>query len=74
MAVPSIELNGRFGHVICKGMRPVHDVAGSCLKTHSGHREGIQAMSISPDGQYALTGSDDCSAKIFEFDFSAGMH
>ena len=53
---------------------PFSCIAGSCLQAHSGHKEGIQAMSISPDGQYALTGSDDCTAKVFEFDLANGMH
>ena len=48
--------------------------AGECLREQGSHKEGIQTMSISPDGQYALTGSDDHTAKVFEFDFSGTMH
>lgn len=40
---------------------------GERLQTQHGHKDGIQAIAVSPDGQHVLTGSDDCTARIFYF-------
>jgi WD40 repeat protein len=38
---------------------------GLLLKTLSGHTSGIKTMAISPDGKYLVSGSYDCSFKIW---------
>ena len=40
-------------------------LAGSCVKDYTGHTEGIQALALSHDGCYAITGSDDKTVRIF---------
>lgn len=35
------------------------------VRQWTGHRDAIQALAVSQDGSLILTGSDDCTAKVF---------
>lgn len=38
-----------------------------CLQ-YLGHTKGVRSISISPDGQYIVSGSDDCTVRLWEVD------
>lgn len=40
---------------------------GQCVVTAQGHQDHILDMALSPDGKHVLTGSDDKTARVFEF-------
>lgn len=42
-------------------------LAGTCIQQRFGHTEGIQDLALNADGSLALTGSDDNTARIFDF-------
>jgi WD40 repeat protein len=39
---------------------------GACLRTFAGHRSGVTCVCLSPDGQYALSGSLDRTVRLWE--------
>lgn len=38
---------------------------GECIYSRTGHSDGIQCLALSPDGQFAICGSDDASVRIY---------
>lgn len=38
---------------------------GACVSTFNGHKEAVQDMKINHNGTMVLSGSEDCSAKVF---------
>ena len=38
---------------------------GSCVKQWRGHREPVQDLAVSPDGNLVLSGGEDNSARVF---------
>lgn len=38
---------------------------GSCVRAWGGHRDAVQDLAVSPDGNYVLAGSEDDSARVF---------
>lgn len=39
---------------------------GICLREFTGHREALRSVAFSPDGSMILTGSDDCTARLWD--------
>ena len=39
---------------------------GRLLRTFVGHEHGIHAVAMTPDGRYAISGSDDRTAKLWD--------
>lgn len=42
---------------------------GSCVRAWGGHRDAVQDLAVSPDGNYVLAGSEDESARVFSMAF-----
>ena len=40
--------------------------SGQCLRTFEGHTSGVWSVSWSPDGRFALSGSDDKTLRLWE--------
>lgn len=38
---------------------------GGCVRTFRGHRAAVQALAISGDGGWVLSGSEDGTARVF---------
>jgi WD40 repeat protein len=41
-------------------------LGGRCLRTFEGHTESVRSVSLSQDGRFALSGSEDKTAKLWE--------
>ena len=41
---------------------------GALLRTLSGHEGGINTVAVTPDGQFAISGSDDNTLKVWSLD------
>ncbi len=39
---------------------------GSLVRQWGGHADAVQDIALSPDGSMLLSGSDDCTAKVFQ--------
>lgn len=42
--------------------------SGKCIKTYEGHTDYVNSVSISTDGQYIVSGSDDGIVRLWRFD------
>src|SRR5262249_36287021 len=38
----------------------------SLVRTFTGHQHWVGAVAVTPDGRYALSGSDDCTLKLWD--------
>jgi WD40 repeat protein len=61
-----IRLKGEWHPFAQTGGHDAH--AGTCVRSQEGHVEGIQDIALSPDGSQAITGSDDNTVRVFDFD------
>ena len=41
-------------------------LSGDCVRTFSGHANGIQKLSVSANGDFLVSGSLDKTARVFE--------
>lgn len=48
------------GRVRCWDVR-----TGTCVRTWHGHTDAVQALAVSPNGRFVLSGSEDGSARVF---------
>ncbi len=48
--------------------------SGKEIRTLSGHTQGITGVAFSPDGRYLLTGSDDSTARLWDFQTGQTLH
>jgi ribosome assembly protein SQT1 len=40
---------------------------GACVKKLGGHTEPVQDLAVSPDGSMIISGSDDNTARVFQW-------
>jgi WD40 repeat protein len=41
------------------------NLAGKIIQKYNGHLNAVRSLAISPDGQYLISGSSDCTSRIF---------
>ena len=58
-----MQVVGRMGRLICS-----HTSVGALLRTLEGHGASGQAVAASPDGKCVVSGSDDETVRIWNFE------
>ncbi|CAK0882293.1 unnamed protein product [Prorocentrum cordatum] len=57
-----------------RGRRIWSAESGECLRTLEGHRDWVNAATFSPEGQLALTASNDNTAKVWSTESGECLH